>query len=648
MFKPNTRFHVFTIVRLLGMGGVAEVYLARYKGKDCALKVLQRRFALDDTQLARAQREATVLTRIHHTNVIDVQDAGVHDGIFWMRMEFIEGIDLRTAIHRLAPMSVGLAAAWIVQAAYGAHQCHAFGVIHRDIKPENAFITIQNIVKLIDLGIAKIYGDLNTIQDGRGAPPIGTAPYMSPEQARGEYVTPASDVYALAITFWEMVVGEHPFLMGGAAYDYWTMLHKQVHEDVPPLTEHGLPPEISDLISRSLSKRWQDRPSSALAFAKELMGASVRFTTVNPQEAHPGEPAVRELLEELMRTPPSFGTGPQPARSSGLPRAPNPRTAQGLGPVPAAVLEAASKPRTAQGLGSSAVAASIAVPRFHTHTFKPIASGDVDEEGPTQPGRAPMLPAPGGPAGGRARGRFGTERLPALQVDSSAASGEQGQERRTPPGVTSPKPPLTRADTKQAPSAEETAPPRPSRERPTLPSQARRMRSTLRRAALLAITPGVVSAVLAITLTVRRERPRGTEVATTAAPATVLPSAAPASEAAPLASGAPDAPPSSATTGLASADASPAATAPSGAPSSSSPPVPPSREVSAPSSQPTASPNMRGPISVTVPSAPAPRARSENIWPAASPPPPPPPRPQAPAPAPPPSQAPHRLFGTEN
>jgi serine/threonine protein kinase len=112
-----------------------------------------------------------------------------------------------------------LAAAWVVQAAHGAHQCHVLGVIHRDIKPENIFITRENLVKLIDLGIARMQGDLTTIQDGAQVlAPVGTPPSMSPEQARGELVTPRSDVYALAITFYEAVTGEHPFLTGGQAY----------------------------------------------------------------------------------------------------------------------------------------------------------------------------------------------------------------------------------------------------------------------------------------------------------------------------------------------------------------------------------------------------------------------------------------------
>src|ERR1700733_4723414 len=103
MFKPKARFHVFVIVRLLGMGGVAEVYEAMHMGKRCALKVLQRRFHLNKTQMARAENEATILTHMRHPNVIDVQDAGIHEGIFWMRMELVEGLDLRTALHRLPP-----------------------------------------------------------------------------------------------------------------------------------------------------------------------------------------------------------------------------------------------------------------------------------------------------------------------------------------------------------------------------------------------------------------------------------------------------------------------------------------------------------------------------------------------------------------
>jgi len=332
IFKPGMRFHGFVIVRLLGMGGVAEVYEALYKGKRCALKVLQRRFHLDRTQMARADQEATVLTRIRHLNVIDVHEAGVHDGIFWMRMEFVEGIDLRTAIHSLAPMSVGLAGAWLVQAAYGAHQCHAFGVIHRDIKPENIYITRQNIVKLIDLGIAKMYGDLTTIQATGDAPaPVGTAPYMSPEQARGQPVTPGSDVYALAITFWEAVVGEHPFLGDGAIYEYWTMVHQQVSQDVPLLSEYGFPDDLSNVVAQALSKRWQDRQPSALAFAKDLIVACNRYVAAHPEESHPGEPAVMAILDEL-RQPPSFGTGPMAARRSSMPRPRKPRTANGLGP----------------------------------------------------------------------------------------------------------------------------------------------------------------------------------------------------------------------------------------------------------------------------------------------------------------------------
>jgi serine/threonine protein kinase len=369
MFKPKQRFHVFTIIRLMGRGGVSEVYEARFQGQRCVLKVLQRRFHLDGVQIERAKKEAVVLTRLRNENVINVHDAGLHEGIYWMRMELIESIDLRTAIHRLASVSVGLATAWVVQLAYGVHQCHLLGVIHRDVKPENALLTRDNVIKLLDLGLAKMYGDLTTIQSGQIAAPIGTAPYMSPEQAQGQPVTAASDVYALAVVFWELLIGVHPFLLNGAEYDYWPMIHKQVYEDVPPLTDYGLSHGLSDVIARALSKDPSKRPPSALAFADELLAAGTAYTFDHPEEASPGDAELRKLLDELL-TPPPFGTGPMPAHRSSVHRPRHLRTAPGLGPATVAL---ASQPE-----------------RFHTHEVRKMAAPEPPvEERSTDPSPPP-------------------------------------------------------------------------------------------------------------------------------------------------------------------------------------------------------------------------------------------------------------------
>jgi serine/threonine-protein kinase len=319
VFRPGDRFLRFLIVRLIGKGGIAEVYEILFNGRRHALKVLQRRFLLDPVQLRRAEQEAKFLVQVRNPNLVDVQETGVDEGIFWMRMELIEGTDLREGIHRLGPMSINLVYAWLSQAAYGAHQCHLFGIIHRDIKPENIMLTPPDTAKLLDLGLALVtVAGMGTLDQGVEGAPKGTAPYMSPEQARGDnLLTPASDVYALLMVGYEMLMGEHPFLRGGMTYDYWSMIHKQVHEQVPPLADFGFPDDLSRFFERGLSKSWQDRPQNGLALVDELRPIWRRYAEAHPDEdPNPGEPAITWLLDGG-DVPPSFGTGPTSARRSG-------------------------------------------------------------------------------------------------------------------------------------------------------------------------------------------------------------------------------------------------------------------------------------------------------------------------------------------
>jgi serine/threonine-protein kinase len=320
--KIGALFHLFYVVRLIGRGGTSEVYEILFKGARWALKVPRWGFKLTEDQLQRFEREATMLLQIKHENVIDVQEYGYNDGVFWIRMELLDGLDLREAITRLGAMSVGLVGAWLVQAAHGVHQCHMFGLVHRDLKPENVFITRDNVVKILDFGIVKHEHAAPTLQTGRGtAAPIGTAPYMSPEQARCSAVGPASDVYALGMMMWEMLVGEHPFLLGGAPYEFWGMLQKQVLEPVPPLTEWDFPSHLSGVAARALSKRPQDRQPNGLRFAEELLAQCMAYLRAHPnEEPNPGEPTIAWLLDANIQVP-SFGTGPQ----SGRPSVPPPR-----------------------------------------------------------------------------------------------------------------------------------------------------------------------------------------------------------------------------------------------------------------------------------------------------------------------------------
>jgi serine/threonine protein kinase len=358
MFRPGRRFHLFIIVRLLGRGGMAEVYEVKYQGHRYALKVLQRRLQLDPSQLRRFENEGRFLLRVRHPNLVDVHAMGVNEGVFWIRMELLFGMDLREAIHRLGPMSVGLVGAWLRQAAYGAHQCHSFGVVHRDIKPENVMLLRPDGVKLLDLGVAKIDSEIATVEGGPDEGLRGTALYMSPEQVTNEkHITPAADVYALGLTGWEMLEGESPFLLGGQRFELLPTLYKQVHVEVPPLHRFGFDQRLSRVFERALSKDWRKRQPDGLAFAQELDEAVEHYLISHPDESSPGEPVLAWLLGEKSEVP-SFGTGPMAGRGpSG--RGPRPSAPIAVGPL---------------GSTNELPAAERPIPRFHTQPMLQVPS----------------------------------------------------------------------------------------------------------------------------------------------------------------------------------------------------------------------------------------------------------------------------------
>ncbi|MFS8068291.1 MAG: serine/threonine protein kinase, partial [Byssovorax sp.] len=332
----------------------------QYQGRRYALKVLQRRLQLDPSQLKRFESEGRFLLRVRHPNLVDVQDMGVNEGVFWIRMELLRGMDLREAIHRLGPMSVGLVGAWLRLAAYGAHQCHSFGVVHRDIKPENVMLLRPDGVKLLDLGVAKMDGELLTLEGGPEEGLRGTALYMSPEQVNNaKHITPAADVYALGMTGWEMLKGENPLLLDGQRFELLPTLYKQVHEEVPPLHRFGFDRRLSRVFERALAKDWRKRQPNGLAFAEDLGEAVELYLDAHPdEEPNPGEPALAWLFGEADEIP-SFGTGPMAGRGAG-----------GAGPRPSAPM-----PVGPLGSANELPAGARPIPRFHTQLMTQVPVG---------------------------------------------------------------------------------------------------------------------------------------------------------------------------------------------------------------------------------------------------------------------------------
>jgi serine/threonine protein kinase len=618
--RVGAPFHLFHVVRMIGRGGTSEVYEILFKGARWALKVPRRGFELTEVQRKRFEREASLLLQIQHPNVIDVQDYGYHEGVFWIRMELLDGLDLREAISRLGAMSVGLVGAWLVQAAHGVHQCHMFGIVHRDLKPENVFITRDNVVKILDFGIVKHEHTQPTQQTGQGtAAPIGTAPYMSPEQARGGVVAAVSDVYALGMMMVEMLLGEHPFLLDGAEYEFWSMLQKQVLEPVPPLTTWNFPPELSRVAERALSKRPQDRQPNGLRFAEELFDECIAYLRAHPdEEPNPGEPTIAWLLEANIEVP-SFGTGPQ----AGRPSVPPPRGSkppEGRSPVRLSaelrpVIRFGTLPMGTSELGERDTEPTpppvdahdaqpkalerdtdpsgipLALRRFDTISLPPqlrdptairaLAGYRTTRPRPPGSAHAAAQPAAGHPASPpeaappaadrfallpgtapAAADRRAPEQRPPAATD---AAGEAGQAREgTPTAAVVPVPPPPAPGTPAPSPPQAAASEVPTWERGGLPRLSRR----LLRPALLVLGGLVVS--LALTLEVRVRRP-ALEAGPSLVPSVPAPSASATASATAAVASSPD--PSAATAASPALTDSPVATATSKPASVPAPPV---------------------------------------------------------------------------
>jgi serine/threonine protein kinase len=238
----------YEIVRELGRGGAGVVYQAidlKLK-RDVALKVLYQRSAADARRTALFLQEARVTAQLDHPNLVDVYDVDM-DAQF-IAMEFVNGGTLRDVLkkyHTLPPMQ---ARGVIVQLCRGLQVAHDAGVLHRDIKPKNIFITKRQRIKLGDFGIAHI---AQSEQDAftQIAAQIGTLPYMSPEQVRGETPGVPSDVYAIGVVLYEMLTGAPPFIRGDIAY----------HHVYSTPTAPRVSPELDALVLRCLAKQPADR-----------------------------------------------------------------------------------------------------------------------------------------------------------------------------------------------------------------------------------------------------------------------------------------------------------------------------------------------------------------------------------------------------
>ena len=256
----------YRVISRLGTGGMADVFLAEdlQLGRKVALKLLHRRFAEDPGFVERFRREAQAAAGLQHPNVVSVYDRGAFDGTYYIAMEYLSGRTLKQLVREEAPLDPVRAIDITIQILKAARFAHRRGVIHRDLKPHNVLIDDGDHAKVTDFGIARA-GASDMTETGSI---MGTAQYLSPEQAQGLAVSASSDLYSVAVVLYELLTGRVPFDADAAV----TIALKHVSEAPPAVSSisPSVPPELEQIVMWALNKNPGDRPKDADEFIAVL------------------------------------------------------------------------------------------------------------------------------------------------------------------------------------------------------------------------------------------------------------------------------------------------------------------------------------------------------------------------------------------
>ena len=308
----------YRVIKKLGAGGMGAVYLALDTKLDrkVAIKVLHPEFNSDEHFKKRQLREARAVAKLDHPNICSVYDVNEAESFTFIVMQYIEGESLADRMDQ-EPLGVSRALTLIEQAAEGLAEAHAHGIVHRDVKPQNMMITPRGQLKLLDFGLAKQVNpgdpvDTEAPTETMLSQPgliVGTMPYMSPEQVKGEPLEASSDMFSLGVTLYEMLAGKHPFKDQSAAV---TMSRILLGEPIPTdQFQAQVSPELESLLSKMLSKDKETRYQNAEEFLADLrqlpakLSASdsrVRSTTQGKSwEVTRGENAAASVLSKVQR-----------------------------------------------------------------------------------------------------------------------------------------------------------------------------------------------------------------------------------------------------------------------------------------------------------------------------------------------------------
>ena len=267
-YSPGTRLGGrYDVVRPLGWGGMAEVYLTvdRQLGREVAVKVIRERFAEDERFVMRFRREARAAASLSHPNVVAVHDVGVHQGSPFIVMEHVPGRTLAELLREQGPFPPESVAEIGEAAARALTVAHDAGIVHRDVKPGNVMVTADGRVKVLDFGIARALRwtpltDTPAVQ--------GTAEYMAPEYVKGDGADPRSDIYSLGVVLYELLAGRPPFT--GDSPLQVAYKHLEEAPAPPDAVRPGLPANLTAVVMRCLAKHPGDRYRRAEELAADL------------------------------------------------------------------------------------------------------------------------------------------------------------------------------------------------------------------------------------------------------------------------------------------------------------------------------------------------------------------------------------------
>jgi eukaryotic-like serine/threonine-protein kinase len=272
----------YRLGEILGQGGMALVYRARDGELDrpVAIKLLADDLAPDEALRRRFLREARLAARLAHPNVVQVYDLGAVDGRPYIVMEYVEGETLAEVLERRGRIPAREAAGLALQVCAGLQHAHEAGLVHRDVKPQNILVSADGTLKIADFGIARSAQGTRLTEIGDV---LGTAAYLAPEQAAGEEVTAAADIYALGVVFYELLTGRRPYTVETLTQ----LLLRQQEQPVIPVGELApdVPPALEDIVMRCLARIPDYRPASAAALADQLAAALSELPTRPLQRA---------------------------------------------------------------------------------------------------------------------------------------------------------------------------------------------------------------------------------------------------------------------------------------------------------------------------------------------------------------------------